>query len=568
MALPPNTQPPSVRSNGALAGQMRGILSNVQRMGNQPGVRRSLPAIMIVSLTVLALGGWVMLREPSRVTLYPGLPEAEKSQVITTLTEAGISAVIDNRTGDVAVPGADYQRARMLLAAQGLPQGMPDGNALLADMPMGTSRSVETARLRQAQELDLARSITEIAAISAAQVHLALPERSAFIRDSLPPRASVFLQVAPGRVLDPAQVEAIVNLVSSSVSGMSAQEVTVVDQMGRLLSRGAADAVSLLNDRQLQHRIQLETLYRNRIETLLTPLAGPGNLAVQVTIDMDFTREEITAETVDPNGSALLSEQSQTDESADPAARGIPGAVSNTAPAQPTLSATAPPTQAEGAAAVQTNKTASSTRNFEVSRRTQTTQPQTARILRISAAVLMRAEPADDAEAGAPLLPAPFMADVERLAQSAIGFDAKRGDSVTVMAQPFLDTLEVPTASWTDSAWLPGVAQQFVTLAAIAIIALGVVRPMLNRVLMPAGAGTGVAATSLSGAVEVGEGETLDDVRARLEAHRLKLSGAALGAGATQEEKFAVLRQIAGEDPARIATLFQRMMRDDLEKIG
>ena len=568
MALSPNSQPPALRPSGALATQMRGIAAKVERFGNQPGVRRSLPAIVIVVLTVLALGMWVLLREPARVTLYPGMPEAEKSLVIDALTGAGVSAVIDSRTGDVSVPTADYQRSRMLLAAQGLPQGLPDGGALLADMPMGTSRSVETARLRQAQELDLARSITEIAAISAAQVHLALPERSAFLRDTLPPRASVFLQVAPGRVLDPAQVEAIVNLVSSSVSGMSAQEVTVVDQMGRMLSRGAADAGSLQNDRQLQHRIQLETLYRNRIETLLTPLAGLGNLAVQVTIDMDFTRQEITAQTVDPNGSALLSEQQQTDESSDPAARGIPGAVSNTAPPQPALSANDPPPQVAAPSAVQSNKTSGSTRNFEVSRTTQTTQPATARIMRISAAVLMRASPANDAAPDAPMLPAALMADVTRLAQSAIGFDAKRGDVVTVLAQPFLDTIDVPVVSWTDQAWLPDAARQFVTLAAIAIIALGVVRPMLNRVLMPAAGATTTASTPASGAVEVGEGETLDDVRARLEARRVKLSGAVLGAGGTQEEKFAELRQIASEDPARIATLFQRMMRDDLEKIG
>ncbi len=290
--MAPSPTPPAVRGPAsALIPQMRGMVEQIRRFGDQPGLRRAMPAILILAVTVLALAGWILLREPARVTLYPGLPEAEKARVIDSLTGGGIAAVIDERTGEVAVPGADYHRARMLLAAQGLPQGLPDGNALLSDLPMGTSKSVETARLRQAQELDLARSITEISAVSAARVHLALPERSAFLRESQPPRASVFLQIVPGRTLDGAQVEAIVNLVSSSVPGMARQDVTVVDQMGRLLSRGSDDPAVLLNDRQLQHRVQLETLYRNRIESLLTPIAGPGNLAVQVTIDMDFTRQ-------------------------------------------------------------------------------------------------------------------------------------------------------------------------------------------------------------------------------------------------------------------------------------
>lgn len=130
---------------------MRGMVDQIRRFGDQPGLRRAMPAILILAVTVLALAGWILLREPARVTLYPGLPEAEKARVIDSLTGGGIAAVIDERTGEVAVPGADYHRARMLLAAQGLPQGLPDGNALLNDLPMGTSKSVETARLRQAQ---------------------------------------------------------------------------------------------------------------------------------------------------------------------------------------------------------------------------------------------------------------------------------------------------------------------------------------------------------------------------------------------------------------------------------
>jgi flagellar M-ring protein FliF len=202
------------------------------------------------------------------------------------------------------------------LASEGLPTSMPDANAVLTELPMGASRSVEGARLRQAQELELARSINEISAVAQARVHLALPEKSAFLRDTQPPRASVFLQLAQGRMLEPSQVEAIVNLVSTSVPGMARGDVAVVDQMGRLLSRGSDDPAAVVSDRQLQHRLEVEKLYRERIEAMLTPIAGPGNLSVQVTVDMDFTQSQITEERVDPTGTALRSEQSELVESA------------------------------------------------------------------------------------------------------------------------------------------------------------------------------------------------------------------------------------------------------------
>src|SRR3989338_5235001 len=160
----------------------------------------------------------------------------------------------------------------------GLRGSAATGADLVSNLPMGESRSVEAVQLRQAQELDIARSITEITGINGARVHLALAERSAFLRDNQPPRASVFLQLAPGRVLDSAQTEAIINLVSSSVPGMARQDVTVVDQMGRLLSSGSSDPAMMASDQQMQRRLQMETIYRQRIEALLAPIVGPDNL--------------------------------------------------------------------------------------------------------------------------------------------------------------------------------------------------------------------------------------------------------------------------------------------------
>lgn len=562
---------PVPMAGNPLVAQVKGAVSNVLRMGNQPALRRAMPAILILTVAVLAVGGWLILKEPARMVLFPGLAEADKARVIDVLGNSGIEASVDSLTGEVEVPTADYHRARMQLAAQGLPTSMPDSDAVLTDLPMGASRSVEGARLRQAQELDLARSITEISSVAQARVHLALPEKSAFLRDMQPPRASVFVQLAPGRVLEPSQVEAIVNLVSTSVPGMARGDVTVVDQMGRLLSRGADDPAAQVTDRQLQHRLEVEKLYRERIEALLTPIAGPGNLSVQVTVDMDFTQSQITEERVDPKGTALRSEQSEMTENSEPPAKGIPGAVSNTPPNQAALNtaaATDPAAPAAGETAAVTNRSSGTTKNYEVSRTVETTQPATAQIVKISAAILMRAAPPGPVEEGVeppPLLPPALKADLERLAQTAIGFDAARGDTITIAAQPFMDEVVVDDQP-ADLSWLPEATRQFALIALIAIVALGIIRPLLTRVSWqndnPAAPG-GVQVGGVAG-VEVADGDSLDDVQARLEARRAKLTSAALGANVSREEKFAVLRQIVAEDPARIASVLQRMMKDDL----
>lgn len=563
---------PAPTSGGnPIVAQVKGAVSNVMRMGNQPALRRAMPAVLILGVAGLALGGWLMLREPARMVLFPGMAEADKARVIDALGAAGIDATVDTMTGEVEVPSGDYYRARMQLASDGLPTSMPDANAVLTDLPMGASRSVEGARLRQAQELELARSINEISSVSQARVHLALPEKSAFLRDTQPPRASVFVQLAQGRVLEPSQVEAIVNLVSTSVPGMARGDVTVVDQMGRLLSRGSDDPAAVVSDRQLQHRLEVEALYRERIESMLTPIAGPGNLSVQVTVDMDFTQSQITEERVDPTGTALRSEQSELTESAEPQARGIPGAVANAPPNQANLvpagQATNAPPPLAGAI---TNRQSGSTKNYEVSRTVETTQPATGQIKKISAAILMRAVPSTaTVEEGAeppPLLPEELRADLEKLVQGAIGFDAERGDSITITAQPFMDVVVADTP--TDWSWLGEVARQLGLIALIAIVALGIIRPLLTRVSFGGEAGTAPGGVQVGGVrgVEVTAGDSLDDVQARLEARRAKLTSAALGANVSREEKFAVLRQIVAEDPGRIASVLQRMMKDDLDR--
>jgi flagellar M-ring protein FliF len=494
-----------------------------------------------------------------------------------TLTAAGIAAGVDGTSGEITVPSADYHRARLALAAQGLPQSVPDGDRVLSDLPMGASRAVEAARLRQAQELDLARSIAEIAAVQAARVHLALPEKSAFLRDSHPPRASVFVTLAAGRVMDPGQVEAIVHLVSSSVPGLAQSDVSVVDQAGRLLSRGDEDAAGRLSERQLRHRVEVEALLRRRIEALLTPIVGVGNLSVEVTATMDFTRREVTEERVDPQGSALRSEQLNETQSRDAAAGGIPGAVANTPPPEAVLTeggaADAPQTEAEAEAGSLRNLSTGATRNYEISRTVANTQDEVGRITRLSAAVVIRAptpqaDPtAESAGEGAGVdvggLDPALLADLQRLTETVIGHDPARGDSVTILAQPFAQPEITMTAPGMNLDWLPAVLREVALIAVLAIVGLGVLRPLLQRLTQTGARGADTGARSFADPM----GETgFDDAEGDPERRHRELASSVLGGRASRAEKQAVLRNLVAEDPVRIATVLHRMMKPDLDQ--
>ncbi|WP_439138960.1 flagellar basal-body MS-ring/collar protein FliF [Roseicyclus sp.] len=566
------TQDAALRGS-ALVPSGGNMLASLRSVTAQPSFQRALPTIIAALAVVLGLAAYLYMREPARTTLYASLSEADKANVVDALTNAGIGVSLDPATGDVLVPVGDYHRSRMSLAAQGLPSSAPEGYAALNDIPMGVSRSVEMVRLKQAQEVELARSINEISAVQSARVHLALPERSAFVRHQEPPTASVFLQLASGRRLDEGQVEAIVNLVSTSVAGMARENVTVIDQSGRLLSKSLDDPASILSDTNLQHRMRLEGIYRSRIESLVTPIVGPGNVNAQVNIEIDFTRSEVTEERVDPEGTALRSEQNTLDVGANSEARGVPGATSNTAPTEGEI--TDGLAAAAGGSSQTENRSSSELRNYEVSRRVSTTMAPSNRIIKIDAALLLRTQMVIDAETGLerPENMSPeAMADIERLVSSAIGLNPARGDTLTVTAKPFVSTLEGVSVSWFQTDWIEQLAKQFVTVMLLAVITLGVIRPLLNRVLVPSGGGamgngglTEEEAEALE-SVEVGDGETLEDIKAKLKPKKSNISLEMLDTANTYDDKVAIIRMIVGDEAGRVSNVFKQMMKKELDQ--
>ena len=556
-------------------GQVKQMIAKAQNFFNEPSVQRSIPTLMAVIVCFVGLMAYLMLQKPSRTTLYSSLPEAEKMRVVEALKNAGVDVILDPTTGEVLVPASDYHNSRIMLAAQGLPASVPEGYSGLNDMPMGTSRSVESMHIKQAQELELARSISEIDTVLAARVHLALPEKSVFVRSNPDPTASVFLQLANGRSLGRTQVEAIIHLVSSSVPGLNKENVTVIDQNGALLSRTADDPDSILSDSQLEYKMRLEGIYRHRVVSILTPIVGAGNVNAQINIDFDFTRTDRTEEIVDPNGNALRSEQKTLDQTADLTAKGIPGAVTNT-----------PPTKAEleieegqgpeGAGGQLQTRSSSEVRNFEVSRTVSTTQNPRVQIDRLFASVLVSDKLVVDPETNLEVRQPLSQEEIERietLVKDSIGFDEERGDSVTVKSAEFVDTLMAAAVPWYEKSWFEEVSRQITTILILSIVALGVMRPLLSRILVPVGAVPPGMAASVGDedldidTVEVGEGESLEDIKAKLKPKKAAISAEMLDTANTYDDKVAVIRMIVSDEAGRVSNVFKNMMRQDMDNL-
>ena len=551
-----------------------GPMAVLYRITGGQSLRQVLPAAIGVVVALVAIIFFVVSQQPERTTLYASLPEAEKARVIDALKNAGVDVALDPTTGDVIVPVRDYHSSRMTLAAQGLPASIPDGYDSLADIPMGSSRSVEQVRLKQTQEIELARSISEIEGLVTARVHLAIPEKSVFARASTPPTASVFVQMENGRSLSRQQVDAIVHLVSSSVPFMAKNDVTVVDQYGNLLSRPPQDSAGMVSDAQLEHRIRLEEIYRNRVIALVSPIVGAGNVTAQVNLAIDFTRSEITEELMDPEGTALRSEQRSSESSSELIAKGVPGATSNRAPTQTDIETQQTIDNSDPNAAKA--RSTSETRNYEVSRTVSTTQRPSSQITSIQAAVLVREMEVVNPETGlteVKEIPKEKLDEIKALVSSAIGIDADRGDSLTVSSSTCVSALEGVKKPGYDMDWAVTIMRQGLTILIMAVVVLGVIRPLINRIMVPAAqGGPGEAVVTLDedvdlDTVEIQEGESLEDIKAKLKPKKASISPEMLDTANTYDDKVAVIRMIVSDEAGRVSNVFKTMMQNDMDPV-
>ena len=568
-------------------------ITRIREAIDQPGFRRAFPTLLASLTAVAAIVLYWGMQKADMTTLYSSLSESEKSRVINSLKNMGVDVQLDPATGEILVPTNEYHQSKISLAAQGIPEFAGSEMSNLDNLPLGISRSVEGVRLRQVQEMELAKSITEISSVKAARVHLALPEKSVFVRDQTPPTASVFVNLKNGRKLDKTQILAITNLVSSSVPGMNPGNVSIVDQFGNLLSNAPDDPDQALADSQLEYRMKLENIYRSRIQSLVTPIVGSNNVNAQVNLEIDFTRREVSQEIINPEGdgtgSATLSEQNSLNVTAKKDAVGIPGAISNEPPQEATVN------QEENQAGLAANnapkeqdkfETKSSTelKNYENSKTFETVKNPTNVITRIDAALLIRdkkvIDPETDEVSYEPVA-AEVIQELENLVKSALGIKPERGDTLTITSQPFVDEFEGFEEKLYDTSWFRSTVENGLLVLLIGVVALGVVRPMLNKILVPTASTNSVMElyaeaetmaevaakrATETAAVEVEEGESLDEIKAKLKPKkRGGISADLLDTANTYDDKVALVRMIVTDEAGRVANVFKQMMRDDLE---
>ena len=483
------------------------------------------PLLLLVGIAAaVAAGVAVMLwwQGPNWSLLYGNLEANDASQVVQALQTAGIKYKLSDDTGAVMVPADEVHAARLKLAAQGLPEGSSSGLDLInKDSGIGVSQFMENARYQYALETELARTISSLRSVAAARIHLAITQQSAFVRDRHPVSASVFLQLRPGGRLEAEQVQAIIHLVASSIPDLSADQVTVVDQQGRLLS-SPASAQSALQTEQFAAAQRVEDSYVQRIEQLLVPLVGAGKVRAQVTVDLETNENEESHEEYKPDSAVVRSEQ--TSEQTGPGtagAGGVPGALTNQPPAGGTVAAapatasgtaqngnanappgttTAAPGAAVAAAAAGENVNKQATRNFEINRTLSYMRQPGGRIKRVTVAVLLDnvAKVGADGKASAQALTAAQIDNITKLVKNAVGFDETRGDNVSVVNEAFhQDNAELTPES--VPLWQRPMVQDIARLALGALlllaIALGVLRPMIRNLtaqtVTPALAGAG-----------------------------------------------------------------------------
>jgi flagellar M-ring protein FliF len=546
----------------------RGLAASQEFM-RQPAMVRAMPMIVVALVILVGLAAILTMREPAMTQLFPRLAEEDKALVMQNLEAQGIKGKIDQTTGTILVPRNDYHRARIQLAAAGLPKSSAAGYDILTNMPIGASRAVELVKLKQAQESELARSIMEIRDVEGARVHLAIPERSAFVRDQNPPSASVFLKLSQGRALSQGQVQSIAHLVSSSIPYLPVANVTIVDQTGALLTNPQRDNDLGLSAQQLEYKTRIEKMLRERIANLLTPIVGIGNFNSEVNADIDFTRTEQTNETYDPNMQAVRSQQETIQESSDARARGVPGATSNQPPNTPALTATPPGGGTAQTADNSRARSSTTVRNFEVSREVRSTRRAVGEIKRITLAVVVRSAMVPD-ENGR-MVEKPLSEDernrMTQLLQEAVGYVPDRGDKITLISSSFAEMQKLEGRSWYDAPWLEDAIKQIVIVLILGVVVLGALKPFLERLLDRSMSTSMRSEEPIIGegeSIEVREGETLEDIKARLKPKKNAISAELLDTANTYDDKITLIRMLVGDDSARVTAVLKSLIQRDM----
>ncbi|OAE60564.1 flagellar M-ring protein FliF [Achromobacter insolitus] len=407
--------------------------------------------------------------EPKYKVLFSNLDDRDGGAIVAALGTMNVPYRYNENGTALLVPADRVYDARLQLASQGLPRGGSVGFELMDNARFGASQFTEQINYQRGLEGELARSIEAMHTVQHARVHLAMPRQSLFVRERQAPTASVLLNMHPGRSLSDAQVSAISWLVASSVPELTAENVSIVDQNGRLLSAPLGEGRGMDAD-QMRFVREMEQRTVERILTILNPLVGPGNVHAQASADVDFARREETSEVYRPNqepGQAAVRSQQTSDSTqrgVNPA-QGVPGALSNQAPANPQAPIANPPQpqpprpgqpqqpantqQQTGTQAVTANlnERRDATTNYEVDRTISHIKQPVGNLKRLSVAVVVNYIRDKDGELQP--LPPEELNKLTNLVREAMGYSETRGDSLNLVNSQFNDG-PPPVPMWRD----------------------------------------------------------------------------------------------------------------------
>ena len=470
------------------------VTVQAQGLNSLPGLRQL--GLMIGLAVSVALGVTVAMwsQTPNYSMLYGNLSAKDLSQVTQSLDSTGIDYKLDSSSNGILVPAEQLQQARVKLAGTGLSIGSEVGYELLDEnVGLGSNSFLLKARYQRALEGELAQSISKLNMVESARVHLAIPKQSAFARKSSKPAASVVLNLYPGRILDDVQTAGIVNIVASSVPGMDSEQVTVVDDKGRMLSSKGDQSNMKLSSTQFDYTRKLEENYVRRILDIISPIVGDGGVRAQVVADVNFTALEETKESFLPEQKAIRSEQLFEQSANQPAASGIPGALTN----QPPAGGGTRQNNTNQAAITSGNISSRAVRNYEIDRTISHTRQAPTKLQRISVAVIVdyRTTVSKKGKVKREPLSEEDMQFVTALVREAVGLDEKRGDTINVVNTQFKLPEEVeplPELPIWEQAWVLNLAKQLLGGLVVLLIAFGILRPMLSNLTKQ---GEGSAAT-------------------------------------------------------------------------
>jgi len=616
--------PPAETGNAAVPAEQSAASANqsaplptVRDVMSQPAVKRAMPAIIGLLALLVVLIFWSLMTSTPFRSVSDGMESADVQLAFEALKSANYDVRINKSTGRLEVPENDFQAARIFLASQGIPRAAAEGGmgSLAEGSSMTTSQFMEQVKYNNAIEIELARTISEISTIETARIHLAAPKQSVFVRDRQPAKASVIVKPYRGRVVDPAQVQSIVHLVSASVPYLATQDVTVVDHYGNLLTGSNADkdGTPALNNARFEAEREAELA--ERIRELLIPALGGGNVRTVVNLEMDFTQRETTREQYldfEPDRAEVRSEVITSDTQTGIAASGVPGATTNIPPDQPEIIPEGDVAQNTANTETATTEREQTTRNYELDKEIRFVKEQTGRVTSMTAGVIINEEalrdlakrryyaaldeqsavtpdlleeeaeaPAEDAidAAAASLAPIPsaelqrFMEEeIERfrsLVITALPYDAARGDSLTMTSAPFFtDPPQDYQLPWhKDPAIIEWGRHGMTSIGLIAFFLL-VIAPVL-RVYMPKIEENEalLADQLIDGELSVAdrkaleEGESLDEIKAKLKPKKSAISADMLDTANSYDDKVAVVRLLVAEDAGRVANVLKKMIK-------